>query len=250
MIVTLDVAAAPAFGSSRARAATVVVIDVLRATSSIVTALDNGAAGIVPVREADEAIAVMRRLGRERALLCGERESRSIAGFDLDNSPASYTRTRVAGKTLVLTTTNGTRALIEAAHGNATVYCAALLNRAAIVERLATADGTAQLLCAGNDGALSFEDILCAGAIVEGLVRHDKHLTITDAARAAATVYGANAKRLTTAIASGTHARVLVAKGFAADVASCAKIDVSRCTPLYADGVITASPASRWFAQR
>src|SRR5476651_2144259 len=146
MIATIDTAAAPAFSSARPPAATVVVIDVLRATSSIVTALDNGAAGIVPVREADEAIVVMRRLGRERALLCGERESRLIAGFDLDNSPASYTRERVEGKTLVLTTTNGTRALVEAARGNGSVYCAALLNRAAIAEQLAAAEGDALLL--------------------------------------------------------------------------------------------------------
>lgn len=163
-----------------------------------------------------------------------------IAGFDLDNSPASYTRDRVEGKTLVLTTTNGTRALVEAARANGTVYCAALLNRAAIVERLAAAGGDALLLCAGSEGTLSFEDVLCAGAIVDALVRHDKQLAITDAARAAATVYTANARRLTTAIASGTHARALVAAGFAADVAACAKIDVSRCVPLYADGVIAS----------
>jgi 2-phosphosulfolactate phosphatase len=238
MIAKLDFAAAPAHSSARAPAATVIVIDVLRATSSIVTALGNGAAGIVPVREPDEAIAVMRRLGRERSLLCGERESRLIAGFDLDNSPASFTRERVEGKTLVLTTTNGTRALIEAARGNAVVYCAAFLNRAAIVERLVTAEGDALLLCAGSEGALSFEDTLCAGAIVDALLHRNKHLAITDAARAAATVYTANAKRLTTAIASGTHAVALVEKGFAADVAACAKLDVSRCVPLYADGVI------------
>jgi 2-phosphosulfolactate phosphatase len=244
MISSLDVAAAPDFSSTPAPAATVVVIDVLRATSSIVTALDNGAAGIVPVREADEAIVVMRRLGRERALLCGERESRLIAGFDLDNSPASYTRERVAGKTLVLTTTNGTRALLEAARGNSTVYCAALLNRATIVERLLIAGGDVRLLCAGSDGRLSFEDTLCAGAIVDALVRHDNHLAVTDAARVAATVYAANAKRLTTAIASGTHAHSLVAKGFAADIAACAKIDVSRCVPLYADGVISCASTS------
>jgi 2-phosphosulfolactate phosphatase len=243
VIATLDVSATPASAATRAPAPTVVVIDVLRATSSIVTALDNGAAGIVPVREADEAIAVMRRLGRDRALLCGERESRLIAGFDLDNSPASYARERVEGKTLVLTTTNGTRALVEAARGNGTVYCAALLNRAAIVERLAAAGGAARLSCAGSRGAPSFEDLLCAGAIVDALVRLDKQLAqlaLTDAARAAATIYSANAKRLTTAIASGTHARTLIAAGFAADIAACARLDVSRCVPLYADGIIAA----------
>jgi 2-phosphosulfolactate phosphatase len=239
MIATLDAAATPANTSARTPAGTVVVIDVLRATSTIVTALDNGAAGVVPVREAEEAVTVMRRLGRDRSLLCGERDSLLIAGFDLDNSPASYTRERVEGKTLVLTTTNGTRALVEAARGNGTVYCAALINRAAIVERLAAAEGNALLLCAGSEGALSFEDTLCAGAIVDSLVRQDKRLAITDAARVAATVYAANAKRLTTAIASGTHAVALIKKGFAGDIAACAKIDVSGCVPLYVNGVIS-----------
>jgi 2-phosphosulfolactate phosphatase len=239
MIVSLDVAAAPAYTAARAPASVVVVLDVLRATSSIVTALDNGAAGMIPVREADEAIAVMRRIGRERVLLCGERDSTLIQGFDLDNSPASYTRERVAGKTLVFTTTNGTRALTEAAHAATTIYCASLLNRKAIVQRLIAAGGDTRLLCSGDRGALSFEDMLGAGAIVEALVAHDRRLAITDAARVAATVFAANAKRLTTAIASGTHARTLIAAGFARDVATCARIDVSDCVPLYADGVIT-----------
>jgi 2-phosphosulfolactate phosphatase len=241
VIDLLDVAATPAFAAARPPCATVVVIDVLRATSSIVTALDAGAAAIVPVREADEAIAVMRRIGRERVLLCGERKSRLIEGFDLDNSPASYTAERVTGKTLVFTTTNGTRALLEAAHAGTTVYCASLLNRAAIVERLLAEGGNVRLLCSGSEGAQSFEDTVGAGAIADALLQHDKKLALSDEARAAATVFAANHKRLTTAIASGTHARSLIAAGFAADVAACAHLDTSRCVPLYADGVITAA---------
>ena len=241
MIAHLDVAATPVAASTREPAAVVVVIDVLRATSSIVTALEAGATSVVPVRETDEAIVVMRRLGRERVLLCGERESRLIAGFDLDNSPASYTSDRVAGKTLVFTTTNGTRALVEAARGNATVYCAALLNRAAVAERLAAAEGDARLMCAGSHGEPSFEDLLGAGAIVDALLHRHKTLAVSDAARAAAVLYAANAKRLTTAIAGGTHAQALVSAGFAADIAACAKLDVSRCVPFYADGIITPS---------
>jgi 2-phosphosulfolactate phosphatase len=244
MISAVDVAATCAAASSRAPARIGVVIDVLRATSTIVTALDNGAACIIPVRETDEAIGVMRRIGRERVLLCGERNSRSIEGFDLDNSPASYAPARVAGKTLVLTTTNGTRALTDAARDATVVYCAALLNRAAIVQRLAAAGGEARLQCAGSEGEPSFEDILCAGAIVDALLKLDKTLAITDAARAAATVYAVNAKRLTTAIASGTHARSLIAAGFAGDIAACARIDVSECVPLYVDGVIGSSTSS------
>jgi 2-phosphosulfolactate phosphatase len=242
MIRALDVASTPASAATRAPMEIAVVIDVLRATSTIVTALDNGAAGIIPVRETDEAIAVMKRVGRERVLLCGERKSRLIEGFDLDNSPASYTRERIAGSTLVLTTTNGTRALVEAARDATAVYCAALLNRAAIVARLAACDGeTVRLHCAGSEGTPSFEDVLCAGAIVDALVHLDKNLVITDAARVAATIFTANAKRLTTAIASGTHAKSLIAAGFAADVAACARLDVSGCVPLYTDGVIAAA---------
>jgi 2-phosphosulfolactate phosphatase len=240
VIRSLDVAATPAFAAARPPCDTVVVIDVLRATSSIVTALDNGAAGIVPVRNADEAIAVMRRIGRERVLLCGERKSRLIEGFDLDNSPASYARERVAGKTLVFTTTNGTRALIEAAHAGTVVYCAALLNRAAIVARLLAGAGDVRLLCSGSEGGLSFEDVLGAGAIADALLQHDKTLALSDEARAAAMVFAANHKRLTTAIAGGTHARSLIAAGFAADVAACARLDTSGCVPLYAEGVISA----------
>jgi 2-phosphosulfolactate phosphatase len=240
MIDRLDVAATPAFAASRAPVATVVVIDVLRATSTIVAALEAGAAAIVPVRETDEAIAVMHRIGRERTLLCGERDSRLIAGFDLDNSPASYTRERIAGKTLVFTTTNGTRALVEAAHGGTTVYCAALINRGAVVERLAAATGDVRLLCAGSEGALSFEDFLGAGAIVDALTRLDRSIEVSDEARAAATAFAAVAKRLTSAIAGGTHARALAAAGFADDVAACSRIDVSGCVPRYAGGTIVA----------
>jgi 2-phosphosulfolactate phosphatase len=240
MIARLDVAATPAFAAARPPAGIVVVIDVLRATSTIVAALEAGAAAIVPVRETDEAIAVMRRIGRERTLLCGERESRLIAGFDLDNSPASYTRERVAGKTLVLTTTNGTRALVEAARGATSVYCGALTNRAAVAELLAATGGDARLLCAGSEGALSFEDTLGAGAIVDALVYLNRSLEISDEARAAAAAFHANAKRLTSAIAAGSHARALAAQGFANDVAACARLDVSRCVPRYADGMVVA----------
>ncbi len=238
MIRSLDVAATPAAAAARPPAAIAVVIDVLRATSTIVTALENGAAGIVPVRETDEAILVMKRLGRDRVLLCGERKSRLIEGFDLDNSPGSYARERVSGKTLVLTTTNGTRALVEAARDGATVYCAALLNRNAIVERLAASEGEARLHCAGSEGTPSFEDLLCAGAIADALLHLDRTIAISDAALVARTIYTANAKRLTTAIAGGTHARALIADGFAGDVAACARLDTSGCVPLYIDGVI------------
>ncbi len=241
MIRTVDVAVTPAAIAARPPAGVAVVIDVLRATSTIVTALSNGAESVIPVRETDEAIATMKRIGRDRVLLCGERASRAIVGFDLDNSPASYTADAVRGKTLAFTTTNGTRALIDAARDGAIVYCGALLNRQAIVRALQIGEpNDALLVCAGNEDALSFEDLLAAGAIVAQLYHADRTLQRSDAARAAMTVYEANAKHLTTALAFGTHARTLRDAGFAADVVACARLDVLDVVPVYRDGLITA----------
>ncbi len=245
MIRTVDVAVTPAAIAARPPAGVVVVIDVLRATSTIATALANGAEGVIPVREPDEAIATMKRIGRDRVLLCGERASRAISGFDLDNSPASYAPDAVRGKTLAFTTTNGTRALIDAARDGAVIYCGALLNRRAVGRALEAGDADdALLVCAGNEGSLSFEDLLCAGAIVAHVYHEDRRVERSDAARAAMTVYEANAKHLTTALALGTHARALRDAGFAADVASCARLDVLDVVPVYRDGLITALAAS------
>ena len=237
---TVDVAVTPSLAAARPPVDVAVVIDVLRATSTIATALANGAESIVPVREPDEAISLMRRLGRERVLLCGERGSRLIAGFDLDNSPASYTAEAVAGKTLIFTTTNGTRALVEAANDAATVYCGALVNRRAVAHALLAGPATdAILVCAGNEGTISFEDLLGAGAIVAALCRETPAVECSDAARAAMAVHDAHAKRLTSAVASGKHARSLLDAGFGDDIAACAQLDVIDVVPVYRDGVIS-----------
>jgi len=245
VIETVDVAITPALAAGREPPAIAVVIDVLRATSTIVTALDNGAVGVIPTRDADEALGIQRRLGRARTLLGGERESKLIDGFDLDNSPAAYTHEKVNGKTVIFTTTNGSRALVEAARGKTLVLCAALLNRAAVATALAQRDDEeCVLVCAGNERALSFEDVLCAGALVDALQQIERHLLITDAARTALTVWQAYGSRITTAMASSAHAKTLVRAGFSADIAACARLDTSTCVPRYADGVIAKLTAA------
>ena len=241
MIRTVDVAVTPAAIGLRPPAGAAVVIDVLRATSTIATALANGATSIVPVRDPSDAIGVRNRVGRDRVLLCGERNSLLIAGFDLDNSPASYGPEAVAGKTLAFTTTNGTRALIEAARDGAAVYCGALLNRAAVARALHAGDpDDALLVCAGNEGALSLEDLLCAGAIVAALHAEHPAIACSDAAQVAHALFKGHARRMTTAIASGAHARALRAAGFAADVAACARLDVLEVVPAFRDGAVVA----------
>ncbi|MFN2461190.1 MAG: 2-phosphosulfolactate phosphatase, partial [Candidatus Velthaea sp.] len=153
MIERIDVAVTPATAPIGLRGTIVVVIDVLRATTTIIRALEAGAASVVPCLEPEDAVGLRNRVGRERVLLGGERDSRKIIGFDLDNSPASYTPDVVGGKTIAFTTTNGTRALQRVGHaGAAGVFCGAFVNRRAAVAALAAADAhEALLVCAADD---------------------------------------------------------------------------------------------------
>ena len=231
---------APPFAPELLRGAHVVVIDVLRATTTIATALANGAAGVVPVLDPEDALAVARRLGRERVLLCGERDATLIAGFDLDNSPAAYARETVQGRTLVFTTTNGTRA-IRAATAPASLRTAALINRRAVAETLAALDGEVVILCAGVQGRFALEDAIGAGALVDGIAARAPHVELDDGARAAALLFRSVAMRLQDAIASADHALALAAKGLSGDLAGCAELDALDVVPTLREGVLVAA---------
>jgi 2-phosphosulfolactate phosphatase len=147
---------------------TVVVIDVLRATTTIVHALAAGAREVVPCLEVDDARQISARLGGG-AVLGGERGGVAIAGFDLGNSPAEYSRERVGGKTVVFTTTNGTRAMQRCKLAGR-VLLGAFVNFSAVCRELAGSDRVA-LVCAGTDGHVTREDTLLAGAIVDDLTQ-------------------------------------------------------------------------------
>lgn len=147
---------------------TVIVVDLLRASTTICQALQSGAACILPVLEIDEALERAAQLGREQVLLGGERGGRLIEGFDLGNSPAEYTRDRVLGRTLIFTTTNGTRALHHARLAGR-VLVGAAVNRSSVVAAVQDAPRV-DILCAGTAGKVTRDDILAAGALVAGLL--------------------------------------------------------------------------------
>jgi 2-phosphosulfolactate phosphatase len=145
-----------------------VIIDVLRASTTMITALAHGADRVVPVADVEEARRRAAAVGA-KAVLGGERRGLRIPGFDLGNSPREYTHDRVAGRTVVITTTNGTAAL-HACGGAREIVVGALVNRAAVaavVRRLAGATDDVHLVCAGTDGVVSAEDVLAAGAILD-----------------------------------------------------------------------------------
>lgn len=149
---------------------TAVVVDVLRATTAMVQALASGCDAVVPCAEIDEARAAAAALPAGTALLAGERQGLPIPGFELGNSPGDFTPDRCRGKTLVMTTTNGTRAIL-AGRAAGQVYVAAFSNLSATVAAVADTPGLVHVVCAGTDGRTSFEDALLAGALVEGLRR-------------------------------------------------------------------------------
>ena len=149
------------------------VLDILRATTSITYALAAGASRVIPCGEIDEARQVAERLaaGGETPLLGGERQGLFIPGFDLGNSPAEYTAAHVEGRSLVFTTTNGTRAMLHCRQAGR-VLLGSFVNLRAIVALLRDAEEV-HLVCAGTDSAITREDVLAAGAIVYRLLLPD-----------------------------------------------------------------------------
>jgi len=176
-----------AFTPDEADAApTGIVIDVIRATSTICQALASGYERVFCTAEVEEAKALREALGE--GVLGGERKAVRIAGFDLGNSPREYVEP--AGATLILSTTNGTRAVVAAGERCERVVVASLLNLAAVVEAARDAGKDAVVVCAGVQGALALDDAYVAGRIVEllGWARTDASEA---AARLAATWSGA-----------------------------------------------------------
>jgi 2-phosphosulfolactate phosphatase len=215
-----------------------VVIDVLRASTTIATALAHGAAVVLPRRSIDEARATAA--ARAGALLGGERGGLKITGFDLGNSPAEYTADRLAGRPVVITTTNGTAAL-AACHDAAEVLVGAIVNRAAVAataRRLAVERGcdAIHLVCAGTDGHVTEEDVLAAGAMLDAAGREDELDAAAHAARdrfrglAAAGRAGLE-ERIAAAFRTCRGGENLIALGMEADLALAAAIDSLAVVP-------------------
>ena len=217
---------------------TAVVIDVLRATSTIVQALAAGARAIYPVPGAEEAIRLASSLGREDTLLCGERKGLKVPGFDLGNSPLEFTPERVEGMRLVMSTTNGTRAL-HAAGGAGRVLALSLLNLEAVTRAVRGAEDLA-IVCAGREDRFSLEDAVCAGLALEKLLEGSEDHRLDDSARAAlalARSFVPDAAFLGT-VEGG---RALLAIGMGSDVEHCARRDLHAIVPEMQERMIRAA---------
>lgn len=217
----------------------VVVLDVLRATSTIVEALANGARAVTPVSAIDEAVRVAQSVGREQALLAGERRSLKIEGFDLGNSPLEVTRERVTGKLVVLTTTNGTVAVL-ASEAARRVLIGSYLNLDAVARELGRDGGPAMIVCSGRERRFALEDALCAGALIRRTAEiAGEPLEMNDAARAAVELLGVYGDDLARTFAGTAAGRQLIDAGLEADLEYCTRVDVHAVVPELRDRQIT-----------
>lgn len=215
---------------------TVVVIDVLRATSTIVQALASGAKAIYPVGGVEEAARLASTLGREDTLLCGERRGLKIEGFHLGNSPAEFTPERVAGQRLVMSTTNGTRAF-QAAQPAGRILVGSLLNLGAVARAAADAQGLV-VLCAGREGRFSLEDALCAGLLLDRIeAERGEEPQLDDAARATR-LLASSVRPDPAFLRTVAGGESLVAIGLEDDLEHCARLDVHDIVPEMRDRVI------------
>lgn len=222
------------------RGQSAVVIDVFRASTTIVTALANGTRMLIPVLTPEEARARAKDFPRDTVLLGGERGGEPIAGFDLGNSPIEYTPERVRDKVIIFTTTNGTRALAVAAPARVTAV-GGLVNVEAVARWAAAQGRDLTVVCSGETESLSLEDTVCAGLLLEALVDTGSRLESTDAARACRIVAAHYRPQLGRLLGDSAWARELVRLGRREDLSACLALSVYPDVPLLEHGVVTRS---------
>lgn len=205
----------------------VVIVDIFRATSSICYGIENGAEAIIPVAEVDECIAYRDK--ETGYMLAAERNGEVVEGFDFGNSPFSYTKEKVAGKTIVLTTTNGTHAL-HLSRSAKKVVIGSFLNLTALCSWLKTQNENILLVCAGWKNNFNLEDTLFAGAVVDQL--QSGSYKTDDPAIAANDLYQQGRNDLNAYLAKTSHSERLKKLGIEADIAFCLNVDITTAIPV------------------
>jgi 2-phosphosulfolactate phosphatase len=215
------------------REKTVVVIDVLRASTTVTAALYNGAKEIIPVATVESAMKIVGNLYGDVRLLGGERNGKMIEGFNLGNSPLEYTEERVFGKAIVYSTTNGSLAMVKARYAKVMVV-ASFVNLSAVAAFVEDVTGSRNeeasditILCAGRNGFYSLEDSVCAGMLIEKLSARKPALTSEcgDAGIVSLTMFKRHSRSLLKMLKNSEHGKYLSAIGYGDDLKFCAAVD-------------------------
>ena len=206
---------------------TVVVIDILRATSVIVTALNNGCNEVIPVLEVEDAMKIVKD-NREKYILGGERNALKIEGFDFSNSPLDYTKDVVQDKTLVMTTTNGTKA-IHGAMSAKNILIGAMINAKSVANKVLELDNDLVIINSGTNGEFSIDDFICAGYIIDCILKN-RDAELSDIAITANYVYSEN-KDIHSFVHKAKHYNILSDLGLKDDINYCCSKDIVNIVP-------------------
>ena len=217
----------------------VVVIDVLRASSTIVTALANGCRGFIPILSPEQAEEKAQQFEKERVLLGGEREGKKIEGFDLGNSPREYKREVVKDKTIIFSTTNGVKTLemVKNAHR---IIIGSFLNLQAVCNYCINYKGDILIICSGGEGKYSLEDAACAGMLIDSLKNaFSDTCQESDANLTAQLLYKKFNNNILEILRKSQHGRYLESIGLGEDLKFCSQLDFFHIVPIFRDGIIS-----------
>jgi 2-phosphosulfolactate phosphatase len=217
----------------------IVVIDVLRASSTIVTALACGCRGLVPILSPEQAKEKAQQFKKEEVLLGGEREGRKIKGFDLGNSPREYQKEIVEDRIIIFSTTNGVKTL-EIVRGALRIIIASFLNLQATSNYCSKFQGDILLACAGKEGYFSLEDTVCAGMLINSLrdIYSDTCQEV-DANLTAQVLYKKFGNNILEMLRKSQHGRYLESIGLRKDLEFCSQLDIFNIVPIFRDGLIS-----------
>lgn len=222
----------------------VVVVDVLRACTSITYALDHGVDQVIPVTSVEGATQLLHSLDRASTLLAGEQDGSKLPGFDLGNSPHEFRGAGVAGKTVIYSSPNGAPLLSRNLEAVEKVLLS-LVNVQAVAEYLRTKeDDELTVICAGHEGRFALEDAVCAGMLIDQL-GPGNDAELNDAARAAWILFLAHRKDLGSICRSSAQGRFLHEHGHDADLTAAADVDALSLVPVVEDGRIRAASSRR-----
>lgn len=214
-----------------------VVIDVLRATTTIVTALQNGAKEIIPVGSVEFAMQVSGNAFSGHTLLGGERNTLKIDGFALGNSPLEYVPNIVKGKSIVLFTTNGSKAIVKARFST-NLFILSFLNVQAAAQKIISLNEDVEILCSGNSGKFSFEDSACAGMLISSIIDLKENIELNDSSKVSKLIYDKNKNNLEKMLSETEHGQKLISAGFREDIKFAAQENKFDIVPTCNSGLI------------
>jgi 2-phosphosulfolactate phosphatase len=219
----------------------IVVLDVLRASSTITVALNNGAREMIPVASIESAVKISGSLFGEVTLRGGERNGKTIEGFNLGNSPLEYSEAAVKGKSIIYCTTNGSVAMAKSRYARMLIV-GSFLNLTTVVDFMKEEKKDFLFICAGrlnSVGYFSLEDAVCAGMMIQKLMKDDSlELNLSDSAIAAHALYKSFGRSILKMLKNSEHGKYLIEIGFADDLKICAAVDSVPVLPVQIENKI------------